>query len=349
MRDEDADRLEFESLHHPLFAADIVSGRLQPPAFLFSPILRSHTLTMISAEPFTGKTLLCLAMILSLDTGFPLLETFTPTSGHRCLFIGQDSPTWDIHGQFTKLFNGLGLSPQQKRDLSLPSIFLLNRGFSIVHPQFLVFLSQLVSLYGITVLFLDTLLDFHPLDENSNRDMSNVMRILKRARDELGLTIFFTHHTSKPPREASAVPQFSRTARARGASVLGGAIDQHAALDLVTRDAHGTTVALSFPKGRALEHSEAQNFTIYSPTSGCLMLRPSSLSLTSRLVDLLASPCSRQHLRQSLQVSDGALSHALASLKASGQIHSPSYGIWQRTDSRDTSSRTSGQLPQPEG
>lgn len=331
--DNDLSKFEFESQHRPFFAADFVGARIVAPPFLFTPLFRSHTLNMISAEPYTGKTLLCLSMMLCLDTGAPLFNTYAASEGHRCLFIGQDSPTWDIHAQFMKLFRGAAIHP----DTPLPSMFLLNRGFSLADPAFLPFITQITHLYSITVIFLDTLVDLHPFDENSNTQMSQVMRTMKRLRDDLGLTVFFTHHTNKPffprdtslARDATSVPQISRNARARGASALVGAIDAHAALD---RSADGS-VALSFPKGRGLGNLEPLTFSITegpnnAPNSESLTLVLGSDSCEARIISFLNKPKTRTELREHLQLSDTSLSRALRNLKEKGQIHQITHGLW---------------------
>lgn len=316
--DRSFERHHFESLHRPLFAADIVTERISPPPFLIEPIFRSHTLTMLSAEPFTGKTLFCLAMILSLDTGKPLLNTLKPASGHRCLFIGQDSPTWDIHGQFLKLYRGMGL-PEGPGAPPLPSLFLLNRGLSLLDSNFITLISQITSLYNITVLFFDTLLDFHGLEENSNSAMSRVMRVLKSIRDNLGLTIFFTHHTSKPAREANGVPQISRTALARGASVIGGAIDLHAALDRAGGSPKNPIVRFTLPKGRGIDAPEPITFTIAPHLDG-LRLTPTGDSCHTRILDLLDTPRTVASLRETLGLSRSTLYYNLNTLREEGKI-----------------------------
>lgn len=349
------DRLDFESLYHPLFASDIAGARVSAPPFLFVPLLRSRTLTMISAEPFTGKTLFMLAMLLSLDTLHPLLG-YPPASGHRSLFIGQDAPTWDYHGQFLKLFYGLSLPLELEKSTVLPSLFLLNRGFSLLDTSFTDMLSQAVSLYGISVLFLDTLLEFHNLDENSNRDMKHVMGALKHARDRFGLTIFFSHHTSKlstysssafgpraqgpaNPLPGNALP-ISRNAAARGASVIGGSVDAHLALRALGTDPSGSPlVELSFPKGRGLDNANPLFFSI-SPVSRpdktpALSLRP-PLDISSSLLLFLSSPSPRSaiipHLSScGFSLSDSSLSRLLSSLEGKGLIHSPTHGVWERT------------------
>lgn len=348
----DAGRLGFEETYRPLFASDIAGARVAAPAFLFTPILRSRTLTMLSAEPFTGKTLLMLSMLLSLDTGTSLLGQFPPASGHRCLFIGQDAPTWDYHGQFLKLFYGLGLGPSEA-DTSLPSFFFLNRGFSLLDPDFFKMLEEAVLLYGTSVLFLDTLLEFHNLDENSNRDMKRVMGILKAARDHLGLTILFSHHTNKLFMTAGAFPArspanplsgnalpISRNAAARGASVIAGSVDAHVALrGAGTDEQNSPLVELSFPKGRGLDNAAPIVFSI-SPllrsdkTPALVLRQPADIS-SALCAFVSIAPQSRSNISRHLvdrgfTFSNSGLSRLLSSLEERNLIRSTAHGVWER-------------------
>jgi len=295
---------------------------------------------MISAEPFTGKSLLAISMLLSVDTSRPLFGKFSTSSSHRCLFLGQDAPTWDYHGLFLKLFYGLGLTAQEEDSLSLPSLLMLNKGHSITDPDFVPFISSCISLYGITVLFLDTLLEFHPFDENSNREMKYVMQTLKKLRDSFGLTIIFTHHISKLG--GSASPTVSMNYRARGASVISGSIDQHIFLGL-KKDSPDPLIALSFAKGRglSLRDNPIPYFSIQAVSrpdkKEALRLSPQDESLEEKLLSFLFVSKERSEIEEFLRNSIPDLSphqarsrasHLLDKLKASSLISQPSHGKW---------------------
>ena len=99
-------------------AQEIGSEKILPPHWLFEDFLFSQSLTLLSAEPFTGKTMFLLAMMASLDTFEPLCGQFLPlreglqrdkiyAPNPHVLFIGQDAPTWDYKGQYQKLLRGL--------------------------------------------------------------------------------------------------------------------------------------------------------------------------------------------------------------------------------------------------
>jgi hypothetical protein len=338
--DSDISSSDFESRFSPIFAADISSQKVSAPPFLFDPIFRSRTLTLISSEPYTGKTLLMLSMLLSIDAKFPLFGRFAPVGSHRCLFLGQDAPTWDYHAQFLKLFHGLGLSQEQEREISLPSLLMLNRGISVTSPDFFQFISAAVSIYGITILFLDTLLEFHPFDENSNREMAIVMRTLKSIRDSFGMTIIFSHHVSKG---GSGNPEVSRNYRARGASVVAGSIDHHFYLSLKATEPE-PLVSFEFAKGRglALRSNPVSHFSIHSfyRTTGheALSLIPAEKPSEDRIFDFLSVERSRQELEDFISSNSkktltesavrSKVSRLLASLREAGKVSQLEHGKW---------------------
>ena len=214
----EAARVLFEQTYHPIYDSQLAAGQVRPPGWLFEELLRSRSLTMISGEPFAGKSLFAMAMVASLRLGLPLAGAWQPAAEMPVLYIGQDSPQWDYQLQYQKLVRGMGgslVGPQ--------SVFLFKTGYSLLDPNFVSIVLEAQSLYGIEVVVLDTLLDFHDADENSNREMKGVMAVLRGLRDKHRLTIIVVHHTGKPQGGASP----SQNYRPRGASVISGSVDQN--------------------------------------------------------------------------------------------------------------------------
>jgi AAA domain-containing protein len=286
----EAERHLFLERYRPIPLSDVTSGRLQPPPWLFGPtegtdgLIRSRTITMISAEPFTGKTMLMLSMALSLATVTPLLD-YKPSASHRVLFLGQDAPTWDYYGSIRKLWLGLG-SPAIPMDRVL---FFLNRGLRLDGPDISQLLETANKVFGVTVVMVDTLLAFHGKDENSNRDMAEVMDLLKAWRDRLGLTVIFSHHTAKP-----GAGQISGNYRARGASVIPGSVDFHLQLSA----ARGA-VSMGIPKRRgASKRKGSDSFTISDLPTGGIQLRGLSpeQSAVSVTLGFISEPRTKEQL-----------------------------------------------------
>jgi len=217
----------------------LTDGSIRPPEPLYEGLLLHETLTMVSGEPYTGKTLFLLATALSLASGKPLFGVYHPKELRRVLFIGQDAPTWDYAGQALKLARGYGIGADDLRHYEVDLI--LNEGVIITEPSFLDWLKQWHDATGFDVLMLDTLLDVHNADENSNSQMRIVMKLLKSIRDTFGCAILFSHHTSKPQLGDTRSANYM----SRGATVIPGSSDFHFQLR-----AGREHVDMLWPKGR---------------------------------------------------------------------------------------------------
>lgn len=222
--------------------ADVGLGAARKPPELFKDFLLQKSIIMISAEPFVGKSMFSLAMLIALDANQPLLKHYSPHQPLRTLFIGQDSPLWDYAEQARKLMVGYKLTPTQIQTLS--SDLIINEGLSLNDSAMENFLTHWHDQIGFDVLMLDTLAACHAMDENSNTEMNVVMNRLKRFREIFGCTIIFTHHDSKPSKDAER----SAVYRPRGASVISGSVDIHVSLK-PNRDG---SIRLTVPKGRGL-------------------------------------------------------------------------------------------------
>ena len=331
-------QLAFDALYRPFSGSDLLTARAAPPPMLLSDFLRSRSITLISGEPFSGKTLLTLSICLSIDTLHPLFDLYTPSPGHRCLFIGQDAPTWDYFAQVAALTRGF---LRNGAPIHLPSIYILNKGLSLFPPQqFIDFIAQAIAIYDIDVLCLDVFKSFHDFDENSNADMSRVMTLLKYLRDNFALSILLTHHTSKAPPGIDPLSMLGNY-RARGASVIAGSIDQH--FLLTTR---GSVTHIAMPKARGgATPLSISNFSIArgnSPAGPTLSLVASSqVASIPSLIPLLLrdQPLSIRELFSQLradvrfsQLSDAQLYSRLASslrtLARRGEAQSLRHGLW---------------------
>jgi hypothetical protein len=220
------DRKSWIELNSPIMSNDLLARRIHRPPWLFEDFLLSHTLTMVSGEPFAGKSLCLMAMLAAINSGEPLFGAYPVAGGQRAMFIGQDSPTWDYYGQYQKLARALQLPPDRFQD----AILLINKGLDLLDPATMKIIEEGIEFFNISVLMLDTLLELHSTDENSNTLMKPVMARLKYLRDRHSLSVFFTTHLGKSAEGKSA------NYRARGATVIAGSADQHI---MVSRLAEG--------------------------------------------------------------------------------------------------------------
>jgi len=226
--------------------ADVGLGEVRRPPPLLHDLLLQRSLIMVSAEPYTGKTMLTLSLALCLDSGLPFLGVFEPYEKLKVMYVGQDAPTWDYAEQTRKLMRGMELDDASISILNTEAIF--NENVNILDKDFHTFLDNWHSEIGLDVVIFDTLACIHSADENSSREMGVVMTALKHLRDRLGLTVIFTHHTAKP----SAGEERSANYKARGSTVIAGSIDAHISLT----ETKSGSIRMTTPKARGLANGK---------------------------------------------------------------------------------------------
>lgn len=277
--------------------SDLASGRLRPPPALLEGFLLDRTITQVSSAPYTGKSLLLAAIMLSLDTGLPLLGRFQVPKRKSVLFLGSDAPTWDYAQVAVKLIRGLGLTADQCSKLQ--SHVKYNSGWKLTSPDVQKHLKSLHSDIGFGVLMLDTFRRFHPLNQNDDREMAAFMELLKGLRDDLNIAIIFTNHERKPSDSTrGSDPNYS----ARGSTEISAAVD----FNLVLQKRPKQGIRLHLPKGRgaAPDDLDALDFQItYGGTeqNPSLTLEPveqspGSHQLVLRIAGTLDVPFSRSAL-----------------------------------------------------
>jgi hypothetical protein len=317
--------------------AGILGGEAPKPPALVHGFLPAETLILVSAEPYTGKSIFCLDLALALATEQPVLGRYAPNGQKSVLFCGQDSPDWDYAEQVRKLARGRGLGQQAAEIMPLDLWF--NGGWDLLNPAFLHTLEEWQHEHPVDVVIIDTLAAFHSADENLAREMGVVMTILKRLRDRFRWTIILTHHVSKPV----AGDERSLNYRARGSSVISGSIDVH--LSLARRK---DMVQIRMPKGRgATPIDKSLGFTIgededeQGVESVRLLVPPQQDSIPSLILSRLqlSSPASRGELvafvkSRQPEIRATAVDNALALMKRTERVSNPQRGTWAWTSTQ---------------
>lgn len=320
--------------HKVLSIEQLVDGSIRAPDPLIEGLLLDRTVTMLSSEPYCGKTMLMMAMAISLATGKPLFGHYKPRELRRSLFLGQDAPTWDYMRQALKLCNGYGLGPDDLRSFDVD--LRLNEGLDLASKSFLTWLQEWHKVVGFDVLFIDTLREFHTMNENDSQQAGAVMRVLKAIRDQLDVAVIFSHHTNKPV----ADDQRSGNYRARGSSTIAGSIDFHFQLARNAND----SIAITMPKGRGADDMEPPdafriNEAIIDSGARAVTLDLDHAVASEELLFAAFASGGPQRTNDLVSlVQEGGMDAAkarrwvenrLQSLKASGKIENVARGKWQ--------------------
>lgn len=224
------------------------------PEMLIQGILARQGVAVIAAPPYKGKTFLALEAMRAVAEGAPFLGHFKVTRPGNVLYLGNDSPGWDLAAQFDKL---IGLPDPKLEDVTrllnetalgsyrfiFDTSFTLDhdgnadllidaarrawssRGYDYFHTESEV-IEQEREVRGTDLIVIDTLRSVHGAEENDNTAMQRIMNRLRYIAHETKAAVLALHHFNKGSKES---PEASLE-RLRGASAIGGAVDSIYAL-----------------------------------------------------------------------------------------------------------------------
>jgi RecA-family ATPase len=315
--------------------SDIARGLVLQPPFLFDNFLLSKTVSLISAEPGTGKTWLMLEMMLCLELGEKLLGSFAPAKGHhRCLMLMRDSSAWDVAKQFQKLCRGRGLSKQQVEGFNSDMLLRGDGRFTLTDKSRLSWLREWISATKTDVVFIDTLRAINVGDENNSLQMEALMEAMRSLRDDMGVAVITSHHTRKAQKDFDD----SGNDAARGSSAITGALDFHIRLQRNKRN-----TILTMPKGRedftGWESISYNRETIGTPpTQGVIFRVEQPMDTYSALLHAMRAGCTeRGAIITKVQTTLGLpadkaakfTDNGLRALRLEGIIRSGGRGSWE--------------------
>lgn len=201
---------------------DILSAFTQDPPelqFVLPGLLRG-TVGALVAPGASGKSFLALeiaASIAATPCNDELFDGFgiNPKSRGGVLYLALEDPAVVLQRRLHSM--GQHIPPMHRTALAMNLVIepLLGHGLNLMDDQHLNWITQQAT--GKKLVVIDTLSRAHELDENSNGDMSLLLRRLEAVGAQSGAAVLFIHHISKgASREAQGADQFA----ARGASVL---------------------------------------------------------------------------------------------------------------------------------
>ncbi|MBE0470690.1 MAG: AAA family ATPase [Methyloprofundus sp.] len=201
---------------------DILSAfENDPPELQFVlPGLLRGTVGALVAPGASGKSFLALeiaASIAATQCNGEFFDGFgiNPKSRGGVLYLALEDPESVIQRRLHAM--GAHIPPAHRAELAFNLCIepMLGAGLDLMRDDHLNWISQQAT--GKQLVVIDTLSRAHQLDENSNGDMSLLLRRLEAVGAQSGAAVLFIHHISKgASRDAQGADQFA----ARGASVL---------------------------------------------------------------------------------------------------------------------------------
>lgn len=174
-------------------------------------LIEKDSVTLLVGAPSCGKTALAMHMAKCMMTGQPFLGMPTSVLG-RCAFL-----QFDMSHRQQIMYNKTFAPDCPIRFIIGHSADESEESINLLDKKTVSELCEWCKAEVIEVLFIDTLSTaFLGVDENSNTQMTSVMRIL-RSIAQSGITVIVLHHVSKG--------EFGYSQSTRGASALTGCTD----------------------------------------------------------------------------------------------------------------------------
>lgn len=201
---------------------DILAAFTQDPPelqFVLPGLLRG-TVGALVAPGASGKSFLALeiaASIAATPYNTQLFDGFgiNPKSRGGVLYLALEDPAVVLQRRLHAM--GAHIPHEHRTAMAINLVIepMLGTGLNLMRDDHIEWITQQAK--GRQLVIIDTLSRAHQLDENSNGDMSLLLRRLEAVGAQSGAAVLFIHHISKgASRDAQGADQFA----ARGASVL---------------------------------------------------------------------------------------------------------------------------------
>ena len=208
----------------------------KPPRFLIEGIFPERSITLLTAQPGSGKSMLTMDMVLHIASGQSFADFQVAQA--PVLFVGEDSSSWDYAQIARKLISG---DPA-------PSAFypLINERFQLDSRLWVDAIKREAAARGVKGIVLDSLRFVHRKDENKSDEMQVVMNEVREIAESTGAGVLLIHHPPKPN-------QFGGGSDFRGSSVILASCDFHMNLTSTKVRSDLRDLSITFEKGRCAE------------------------------------------------------------------------------------------------
>ncbi|MFA6459203.1 MAG: bifunctional DNA primase/polymerase [Candidatus Paceibacterota bacterium] len=201
---------------------ELLDTQFSAAMWTVEPFFETGTINMISAPPNQYKSWLVLMIAISVAVGSKFLDRFN-TNKQAVLIINEEDTARMIQERLQILLNG---------EKNLPISFFIGKEIKI-EQKFVDELIDRARSEKIGLIIFDSLRSVHNADENSSKEMQDVMNQLKRIT-AAGITVLFTHHNRKKSRIGNNKDDLGE--ESRGSSGINAALHGHLSCESCERD-----------------------------------------------------------------------------------------------------------------
>jgi len=185
---------------------DLMSQKLDNPGWMIEGIWQRTSHGMIAGEPKTYKSIIATDMAVSVASGQPFMGKFAVHHQGPVLMIQEENAPWLVQDRVGKIVNHRGLLAGEVKDKPLtvkfpemlPIYFLNNMGFDLTKPEDREFIELAAKEKSPVLIIFDSLyLMLGGKDENSAKDLREVLEWFIRLRYAFHTSVIVLHHWNK--------------------------------------------------------------------------------------------------------------------------------------------------------
>lgn len=207
----------------PIFnpAVDLLTANFPATSWLVQGLVTTEAVCVVAGEPKSTKSWSAIEIALAVATNTPAFGEFaTGPAQSVAMFLPEDSAK-SVRNRLRALAAARALLPENA---------LARLHVSCRQPMDLQDDAQLARLIAScrvlpsmpALVVLDPMRDLHGADEDSSKDMADVLGRLRAVRDIIGASVMFVHHSAKVSADVS---KRRRGQKMRGSGAIHGAID----------------------------------------------------------------------------------------------------------------------------
>lgn len=173
---------------------EFVSERIRPPEWLVRNIWQAGTYGIIAGEPKTYKSVQATDLALSVASGVPFLNSFPVEQTGAVLYIQEENGKQTVQDRVHKIAAAKGIFAMQH----VPIYFINNAGLNFQTKQSRALLEQSIEQLNPKLVILDPVyMLFGNVDENSAKEVGDILRWLTSLRNKYGCGLLLCHHYNK--------------------------------------------------------------------------------------------------------------------------------------------------------
>ena len=179
-----------------------VSTRIEPPKWLVEGVWQSGTYGMIAGEPKTYKSVQATDLALSVASGRPYLGHFPVDLTGTVLYIQEENNPQTVQDRIFKIAYAKGMLTATGEGWALaddiPMYFSNNYGVDLTSKESRELIEATITKLNPVLIIFDPLyMMLGNVDENSAKEVGDVLRWLSYLRNQYNVAIMICHHYNK--------------------------------------------------------------------------------------------------------------------------------------------------------